>query len=170
MLFCVPNKGSQTHISGIRVWNFASECRPVGSIDLVPTLANLNVADLRRIPKTGKRRCWLRLGVKVGIDVTITVSWKCNGQMFDDGGQGSCSATLILSNLDLPDQTLVNEFRAPIEQQQNSDPTISEDTLPNHLKKLRAAGGIQEPSQEVLLTDGPSYSSKCLSANCLNDI
>ena len=163
IIFCVPSENSRTYTSGTRVWNFASECRPVGVIDLVPTLADINVADLKVILRKGKRRCWLRLGVNIGVDVTVTVSWKYNGQRFKDKDdeEGSFSAMLALKNLDLPDKTLVNEFRAPIEQQHSSDHTILDDTLPPYLEKLRATSRSQELAQEICEKSASFLSSKC---------
>ncbi|PVH67614.1 hypothetical protein DL98DRAFT_639763 [Cadophora sp. DSE1049] len=54
--FCIPNEGSQDYTSGPCVWNFASECRLVGMLDIMPTLAGIDVAALRRGPVKGKRR------------------------------------------------------------------------------------------------------------------
>ena len=54
--FCVPNEGSQEYTSGPYVCNFASECQPVGVVDLMPKLVGINVAALRKCPKNGQRR------------------------------------------------------------------------------------------------------------------
>ena len=118
--------------------------------------------DLRKVPRTAKRRCWVRLGVRIGVDLTVTVSWKRNGQKLKDDGQDSFSAMLLLNNPDVPNQEFVNEFRAPIEQRHGSDSTISHDTLPGHLERLKAVSVIQDLSREIISTAAPSYSSKCL--------
>ena len=76
--FCVPNIGSQEYASGPCIRNFASDCMQIGAIELMPTLANLIVVALQRVKGKrrghGKRRCWIRLAVQVGMDVTIKVS------------------------------------------------------------------------------------------------
>lgn len=81
---CVPNKDSTQHTFVTRVWNFASECKSVGAVDLRPTLANINIAALKIAPAKGKRRCWLRLGVEVGLDITFIVSWRSDGRKVND--------------------------------------------------------------------------------------
>jgi hypothetical protein len=143
--FCVPNEGSQEYTSGTCIWNFASDCRLVGVLDLVPTMATLNVAALRRLK--GKRRCWLRVGVEVGVDIAIIVSWGPDGRRVKDD-VGLCSARLTLKNLGLPTGALVNEFRTPVQQRQSSDSSISDDSLPDHLEGVRVSGGKPTPVSE----------------------
>ena len=161
IIFCIPNEGSQEYISGRCVWNFASECRLVGMLDIMPTLAGIDVAALRRSPVKGKRRCWLRLGVQVGMDITIRVAWRPDGRKAKDD-KGLCSSTLTLNNLELPNEGLVNEFRTPIQQRESCDSSISTDTLPDHRERLRAVGGIRDLSQQTILTPAPSSSSEYL--------
>ncbi|PVH70475.1 hypothetical protein DL98DRAFT_554018 [Cadophora sp. DSE1049] len=157
--FCIPNQGSQEYTSGPCAWNFASECRLVGMLDIMPTLAGINVAALRRGPVKGKRRCWLRLGVEVGMDITIKVSWRSDGRKPQDE-KGLCSSTLTLNNLELPNESLVNEFRTPIQQRESCNSSISTDTLPGHLERLRTAAGTRDLSQQTILTPAPSSSSE----------
>jgi len=157
--FCIPNQGSQEYTSGRCVWNFASECRLVGMLDIMPTLAGVDVAALRRGPVKGKRRCWLRLGVEVGMDITIKVSWRSDGRKPQDE-KGLCSSTLTLNNLELPNESLWNEFRTPIQQRESCNSSISTDTLPGHLERLRTAAGTRDLSQQTILTPAPSSSSE----------
>lgn len=157
MVICVPNKGSEQHSSTTRVWNFASECRAVGSISLDSTLVSINIAALRRGPVKGKRRCWLRLGVEVGLDITFTVSWRPNGHKVQDDIDLCCSK-LTLESLNLPNDGLVNEFRAPVQKRESSNSNISNDTLPGHLEQLRAAAEDKNRSQNALLN--PSCSDE----------
>lgn len=159
IVFCIPNEGSQEYTSGPCVWNFASECRLVGMLDIVPTLAGIDVAALRRGPVKGKRRCWLRLGAQVGMDITIKVAWRSDGRK-PKTEIGLCSSTLTLNNLELPNESLVNEFRTPIQQRESYNSSISTDTLPGHLERLRTAAGTRDLSQQTILTPAPSSSSE----------
>ncbi|KAH6703016.1 hypothetical protein BKA61DRAFT_494386 [Leptodontidium sp. MPI-SDFR-AT-0119] len=159
IVFCIPNEGSQEYTSGPCVWNFASECRLVGMLDIMPTLAGIDVAALRRGPVKGKRRCWLRLGAQVGMDITIKVAWRSDGRKPKDE-TGLCSSTLTLNNLELPNDGLVKEFRTPIQQRESCNSSISTDTLPGHLERLRTAAGTKDLSQQTILTPAPSSSSE----------
>jgi hypothetical protein len=117
----------------------------VGTIDLEPILENTNIAALRKGPVIGKRRLWLRFGVKVDMDITVVVSWRPNGRKVSNKTD-ICSATLILDSLDLPNEPLLNDFRAPIQQRETSDSSISNDTLLAYLKKLEASLSTFPPS------------------------
>ena len=74
IIICVPNKDSEQHTFATRVWNFASEYKPVGAVDLRPTLANINIAVLKIAPTKGKRRRWLRLGIEVGLGPLMSLA------------------------------------------------------------------------------------------------
>jgi hypothetical protein len=134
IVICIPNQDSQRYQSADRVWNFASECRPVGTVNLVPTLASINIAKLCKSSVKGKRRCWLRLGVEVGLDIAFTVYWRGDGRKVNDDASFHTSKLV----LELPFDGFVNEFRAPIEKRNSSDSNISNDILPAHLETLSA--------------------------------
>jgi hypothetical protein len=95
-------------------WNFASECRRIGTIDLEPTSAEIDISRPRKVATEDKRRLWVRLDIEVGIDITISVFWKPNGNRVKKGDTDRCSATMTLENPALSRQTLINEFHVPV--------------------------------------------------------
>ena len=136
IILCIPNKGSEEYISGTSLWNFASECRSVGAIDITPTLQSIDVSSIKR-NGTGFRQCWLRLSIAVSVDIAITVSWRRDGSRVKKGEADLSSAKLTI-DLDMSQGALVNEFRTPIQQRESSGSNISHDTLPQHLQALGA--------------------------------
>lgn len=77
-LVCLLDKGSESYISGLDTWNFASECQPVGAAEISPLLQDIKVSKLKAHRAKGrkmKRRLWLRLSIAVGVDIVITMSW-----------------------------------------------------------------------------------------------
>ncbi|KAJ8070705.1 hypothetical protein OCU04_001076 [Sclerotinia nivalis] len=110
---CIPNTNAKTYISETGPWNFASEYRTIGAIDLELILAKIKIGALRKVAKKSLRRLWLRFGIEVGIDINTTVSWISNGYQIKADGDFN-STRLASKNLELPSQLLANEFRDPI--------------------------------------------------------
>ena len=80
---CLPDKGSESYISGSDTWNFASECQQAGTAEISPLLEDIKVAELkahRAKDRKMKRRLWLRLSIAVGVDIAITMSWRHDGR------------------------------------------------------------------------------------------
>lgn len=131
--FCVPNNDSKTYQTSC-MWNFASQCRQMGTLDLTKVV-KIKVGNLLCRPRKGIRRLWVNLQIAVTADLTVTVYWRHDGSkpVADEN-----KTVLTVSDLGEP---LVDEFRVPLEQQRSSGSKIPEDRddLPRHLRDLTTA-------------------------------
>lgn len=156
---CIPNEDAETYTSGNRLWNFASECRTIGALHLESIITNIDVGALRKVATKSLRRLWLRIGVKVDIDINVVVSWRPDGRKLIEDTE-FCSTELTLESVNLSDQRLVDEFRAPIQQRESSNSNIANDTLPSYLQTLKAVGGMKTHSKNLSSTSIPFHSGK----------
>ncbi|PQE03466.1 hypothetical protein CJF30_00010863 [Rutstroemia sp. NJR-2017a BBW] len=128
-----PNASVPTYQSGIRKWNFASQCTTVATLDLQPILKGINIEKLEESAE-GKRRLWVQLGFEVGMEIIVEVFWR------HDGHKCTAEMSEFSANckVKIPDTPLLNEFRSPIQQRQTSASIIKSDTLDDHLENLRS--------------------------------
>lgn len=55
LVLCLPDKGTESYISGPDTWNFASECQPVGTAEMAPLVRHIKVAELKAHKAKGRK-------------------------------------------------------------------------------------------------------------------
>ncbi|PQE26678.1 hypothetical protein CJF30_00011113 [Rutstroemia sp. NJR-2017a BBW] len=144
---CTPTPDAPTYRSGTRVWNFASHCTTLATLDLNTILTGVNIKDLEE-SVAGKRRLWVQLGFKVAMDIIVEVLWRHDGLKCTSSNNMEFTKECRIR---IPDTVLMDEFRSPVQQGRTFDSTIRFDTLDDHLRRIEQQRAEKNLKQQTLM-------------------